>query len=308
MLVGPVPPAGDARIRGCCGPHCRVRARDPRPNILVIQLDDTRADGIDRMPTLLAQRRARKASPSPTRSSSTRSARPAAPRCSPACTARHHGVRGRSAARSAAPTFPRAGCRPPDRRGMAAAAGYMTGLFGKYVNGYGFGATERSAGAGWDLLRPAGLDAVARDDLAEHFGGIRGTTYTLVDEHGIPTVTTTTRPISSTAPTCSARKLRSLHRRCGRPGAALLRCLDAVRIACDVPSRCRPEPAAATCASSAGCRLAAGELERGGHVRQAPRHARCSRAVSVGSQVDLYNDNSADGRTSRCWQSTSNCA
>ena len=39
-----------------------------------------------------------------------------------------------------------------------------------------------------DLLRPPGLDAVARDDLRRStIGGIHGATYELVDERGVGT-------------------------------------------------------------------------------------------------------------------------
>jgi Sulfatase len=67
------------------------------------------------------------------------------------------------------------------------AAGYMTGLFGKYINGYGFGA-ERAQGPGGTVYVPPGWTRWRAMTSPEHFGGVRGTTYTLVDEHGVPTL------------------------------------------------------------------------------------------------------------------------
>ena len=68
------------------------------------------------------------------------------------------------------------------------AAGYRTGLFGKYVNGYGYGASEQTSGPGGTYYVPPGWTRWRAMASPEHFGGVNGVTYTLVDEHGLRTV------------------------------------------------------------------------------------------------------------------------
>jgi arylsulfatase A-like enzyme len=156
-----------------------------RPNILIINLDDTRADGTDLMPTL-----AQLASEGVTFTNSFATN----PLCAPSRASLltglygpHHGVRALGGVLGGAHTFRRAGS---DRQTIATwlqAAGYMTGLFGKYINGYGAG-SEGLQGPGGTGYVPPGWTRWRGMTSPEHFGGVRGPAYTLIDEHGTPTV------------------------------------------------------------------------------------------------------------------------
>ena len=160
------------------------RANAIRPNILIINLDDTRADGIDRMPTL-----AQLASEGISFTNSFAGN----PLCAPSRASLltglygpHHGVRALGGVLGGAPAFRLAGS---DRQTIATwlqAGGYMTGLFGKYINGYGVG-NERTQGPGGTFYVPPGWTRWRGMTSPEHFGGVRGGTYTLIDEHGVPT-------------------------------------------------------------------------------------------------------------------------
>jgi ribosomal protein S18 len=159
-----------------------TRLPDARPNILVVNLDDTRADGIDRMPNL-----AQLASESVSFSNSF----VVNPLCAPSRAslftglyARHHGVHTLSGARR----FRELGS---DRQTIAVwmhEAGYRTGLFGKYVNGYGYGGTEQVIGPGGTYYVPPGWTRWRVMPSPEHYGGEHGETYSLIDEYGHPTV------------------------------------------------------------------------------------------------------------------------
>jgi arylsulfatase A-like enzyme len=157
-----------------------------RPNILLIDLDDTRGDGIDRMPnlaTLAAQ------------GVSFSNSFAVSPLCAPSratmltgLSSEHHGVRTLNGALGGAPVLREQGT---DRETVATwlqAAGYRTGLFGKYVNGYGYGASEQSGGPGGTYYVPPGWTRWRAMTSPEHFGGVNGFTYTVIDEHGAPTV------------------------------------------------------------------------------------------------------------------------
>lgn len=155
---------------------------DRRPNILVIQLDDTRSDGIDRMPTL-AQLAAEGVSFSNSFVVNSLCA-PSRASLLTGLQARHHGVRRVG---GGAQIFRERGS---DRQTVAVwlqAAGYLTGLFGKYVNGYGTGATEQTAGPGGSYYVPPGWSTWRGMVSPEHYGGMRGPTYALVDEQGVVT-------------------------------------------------------------------------------------------------------------------------
>jgi cysteine-rich repeat protein len=159
-----------------------TRLPDARPNILVVNLDDTRADGIDRMPNL-----AQLASESVSFSNSF----VVNPLCAPSRAslftglyARHHGVHTLSGARR----FRELGS---DRQTIAVwmhEAGYRTGLFGKYVNGYGYGGMEQVIGPGGTYYVPPGWTRWRVMPSPEHYGGEHGATYSLIDEYGHPTV------------------------------------------------------------------------------------------------------------------------
>src|SRR5262249_47738660 len=122
----------------------RIDVAGTRPNILLINLDDTRADGIDRMPTLLSRVAAHGVS---FRNSFVPDALCAPSRASilTGLYARHHGTKALYGVIGGASSFRESGA---DRETVAVwlqAAGYDTGLFGKYINGYS--KSEAHAGA-----------------------------------------------------------------------------------------------------------------------------------------------------------------
>jgi arylsulfatase A-like enzyme len=175
--------AATARLSSAFKAKRTRRAALNQPNLLLIQLDDTRADGVDRMPTL-----AQLAAQGVTFTNSF----VVDPLCAPSRAsllsglfASHHAVR---VVGGGAAAFRASGA---DRQTIAVwlqAAGYTTGLFGKYVNGYGFGATEQTGGPGGTYYVPPGWSRWRGMTSGEHYGGIRGPTYRLVDERGRVTV------------------------------------------------------------------------------------------------------------------------
>jgi cysteine-rich repeat protein len=160
----------------------RTRLPDTRPNILVVNLDDTRADGIDRMPNV-----ARLAAQGVSFTNSF----VVNPLCAPSRASlfsglysQHNGVLALGGPIGGAHRFRELG---GDRQTIAVwmhEAGYRTGMFGKYINGYGFGGTEQVIGAGGTYYVPPGWTRWRAMPSPEHYGGERGGTYNLVDEHG----------------------------------------------------------------------------------------------------------------------------
>jgi len=153
----------------------------PRPNFLIINLDDTRADGIDRMPVVQSRLIGEGVQ-------FTESFVPD-PLCCPSRAsmfsglyALHHHTRYLAGPIGGAHVFRETG---GDQRTMAVwlqAAGYRTGLFGKYLNSYS--GTEAHAGPGGTFYVPPGWNRWRGMTSPEHYGGVLGPTYMLVDEHG----------------------------------------------------------------------------------------------------------------------------
>src|SRR4030095_7892359 len=121
------------------------RGPEMRPSIVLINLDDTRADGIDRMPTLLSRVAGQGVSFT--------NAFAVDPLCSPSraslltgLSARHHGARALGGVIGGAHVFRELHADQQTIATWLQQAGYMTGLFGKYVNGYGFAVEERREG------------------------------------------------------------------------------------------------------------------------------------------------------------------
>lgn len=155
-----------------------------RPNILVINLDDTRFDGTDRMPAL--QNLAAEGV------SFSEAFTPNA-----VCTASraslltglyslHHGTRAATGPIGGADSFRVNGS---DQRTIAVwlhDAGYATALFGKYLNDYS--GTEATAGPGGSFYLPPGWDRWRAFVSPEHYGGVHGATYEVVDEARARTV------------------------------------------------------------------------------------------------------------------------
>jgi arylsulfatase A-like enzyme len=164
----------------------QLDAPSSRPNILLIDLDDTRGDGIDRMPNVAAL-----AAQGVTFTNSFA----VSPLCAPSratlvtgLSSEHHGVRALNGPIGGAHLLREQGTDRQTAATWLQAAGYRTGLFGKYVNGYGFGASEQSSGPGGTYYVPPGWTRWRAMTSPEHYGGVNGVAYTLVDEHGLPTV------------------------------------------------------------------------------------------------------------------------
>ena len=162
-----------------------------RPNFVVVNLDDARFDGVDRMP-VLETRIAPDAvwfenafTPSPV--------------CCPSRAslltglyALHHGTRHIDGEIGGANSFRESGA---DRQTIAVwlrEAGYRTGLFGKYLNAY-WDATEAGEGPDGGFYVPPGWDRWWALLSPEHFGGVHGETYEIVDEKARERSMTTTR-------------------------------------------------------------------------------------------------------------------
>ncbi len=163
----------------------RLRLPDTRPNILVVNLDDTRADGINHMPNL-----ARLAAQGITFTNSFVTN----PLCAPSRASlfsglhsHHNGVEALGGVIGGAHRFRELG---GDQQTIAVwmnEAGYRAGMFGKYINGYGYGGVESVIGPGGTYYVPPGWTRWRGMPSPEHYGGERGSTYTLLDEHGVPT-------------------------------------------------------------------------------------------------------------------------
>ncbi|MDX2167889.1 MAG: sulfatase-like hydrolase/transferase [Deltaproteobacteria bacterium] len=156
----------------------------PRPNVLVINLDDTRADGIDRMPVLQSRLIGEGVNFSNSFVPN--------PLCCPSRAsiftglyALHHGTRTLVPPIGGATTFRRTGADQQTIATWMHGAGYRTGLFGKYLNAYS--GVEATAGPGGRFYVPPGWDRWQAMGFSEHYGGINGPTYQLVDEQGVLT-------------------------------------------------------------------------------------------------------------------------
>jgi arylsulfatase A-like enzyme len=154
----------------------------PRPNFLIIELDDTRFDGLDRMPAVQSRLL-------PASMRFTNSFVPLASCCSSRASllsglyAFHHGTRQVSGPIGGAKTFRKS---EYDQRTIAVwlhDAGYATGLFGKYLNEY---EGEQDKGPNGTYYIPPGWTRW-RAFVSEHYGGIHGPSYELVDESGTRT-------------------------------------------------------------------------------------------------------------------------
>ncbi|MDX2169838.1 MAG: sulfatase-like hydrolase/transferase [Deltaproteobacteria bacterium] len=152
-----------------------------RPNFIIIELDDTRADGIDQMPVTLEKLAAQGVQ--------FHSSFVPFPLCAPSRAslftglyALHHQVRAVAGAIGGAHVFREAGA---DQQTMAVwlrDAGYATGLFGKYINAYS--QTEATQGPNGTFYVPPGWTRWRAFVSPERYGGVSGMDYALVDEHG----------------------------------------------------------------------------------------------------------------------------
>ncbi len=168
----------------------RVKSRGPshpclssRPNFLVVVLDDARFDGLDAMPVF----QTRIAGEGRTFENAFTPHAACCPSRASLLTglyAVRHGTYQIAGAIGGAPTFRLSGADQQTIAVALQAVGYRTGLFGKYLNSY---ASERTAGVGGRFYVPPGWDrwwAMA----TEHYGGVLGSDYEIVDETGASTV------------------------------------------------------------------------------------------------------------------------
>jgi arylsulfatase A-like enzyme len=158
----------------------------PRPNFIVINLDDARFDGVDRMPTVqsvLAREGvtfAQSFTPTPV--------------CSPSRASLLtglHSVNHRTmtvvGAIGGARRFRESGADEETIAVWLGESGYRTGLFGKYLNQYG-DPTEGDKGPGGSFYIPTGWDRWWAMVTPEHYGGIHGQPYEIIEEDGTRTL------------------------------------------------------------------------------------------------------------------------
>jgi arylsulfatase A-like enzyme len=92
----------------------------------------------------------------------------------------HHGTRAVTGPIGGAKTFRESGADHQTVAVWMQDAGYATGLFGKYLNEYN---VESDKGPGGSYYIPPGWTRW-RAFVAEHYGGMNGPSYQIVDEHG----------------------------------------------------------------------------------------------------------------------------
>jgi arylsulfatase A-like enzyme len=169
--------------RGTTAPCREIR---PPPNILLINLDDARHDGIDLMPRVQQRlgdegvRFRHSFTPNPV--------------CCPSRAsvfsglyALNHRVRQVAGVIGGARVFREEGRDQHTIAVWLQQAGYRTGLFGKYLNAY-WDDTEGSAGPGGTFYRPPGWDRWWAMTSPEHYGGVYGISYRIVEENGAITL------------------------------------------------------------------------------------------------------------------------
>lgn len=167
------------------GPSQPCIGLPPRPNFLVVNLDDARADGVGAMPILQSRMMGEGVQFT--------DAFTPDPLCCPSraslLTGRYaltHETRQIDGPIGGADTFRAHGT---DHRTIAVwlqSAGYRTGLFGKYLNAYRI-SSEGGLGPNGSFYVPPGWDRWWAFASPEHFGGVLGADYSIVDEHGVVT-------------------------------------------------------------------------------------------------------------------------
>jgi N-acetylglucosamine-6-sulfatase len=153
----------------------------PRPNIVLVVLDDVRRDGIDRMPNLL-NRIAAEGVSFDNAFTPNASCAPSRASILTGQYALRHRVDQVAGPVGGADRF-RQFARDRQTIGVwLRNAGYRTGMFGKYINDYSV--TEQDKGPNGTFYVPPGWDRWWVFVSPEHYGGIRGTPYQIVDESG----------------------------------------------------------------------------------------------------------------------------
>jgi arylsulfatase A-like enzyme len=161
------------------GPSTACAPAPPRPNFLVIDLDDTRPDGMDRMATVQSRLMAESvvfdnsfvpmSSCCPSRASFLSG-----------LYAVHHGTRQVGGTIGGADTFRTSMADHQTIAVWLQNAGYTTGLFGKYLNANNL---EIDKGPGGGYYVPPGWSRWLAFEV-EHYGGVNGPSYNLVNEQG----------------------------------------------------------------------------------------------------------------------------
>jgi len=162
------------------------RASTGQLNFVVINLDDARFDGVDLMeealqPELVGEGALFVESFVPS------------PLCAPSRAslltglyAAHHGTHTVDGVIGGADTFRERGSDLQTLAVWLDEAGYETGLFGKYLNSYS-DYTEGSRGPGGSFYLPPGWDRWWALISPEHYGGVHGETYEVIEEDGFRT-------------------------------------------------------------------------------------------------------------------------
>jgi arylsulfatase A-like enzyme len=169
--------ASQILARGRSG-ACRL----PRPNFIVINLDDVRFDGLDQMPTVQSEI----AGTGVVFSNSFVPFSVCCPSRASIFTglyALRHGTRQVSGPIGGSHTFRESGADQQTIAVWLRAVGYRTALFGKYLNAYD-DESEGGRGPNGTFYVPPGWDEWWAFRSPEHYGGVLGPTYVIVDEQG----------------------------------------------------------------------------------------------------------------------------
>jgi len=188
------------------GPSSACSATPPRPNFLVVYLDDTRADGVDLMP-VLEDRLANEGHIFTNAFTPDALCCPSRASVLTGLYALHHGTRALTAPLGGAVRFRELGS---DQRTVAVwlqRAGYRTGLFGKYLNAYS-AVTEGGLGPNGGIYVPPGWDRWWAMLTGEAYGGVLGITYRVTEEDGTLTVYDDHTSDAQYSTDLSAQKLR----------------------------------------------------------------------------------------------------
>ena len=178
----------------------------PLPNFVVVVLDDVRFDGIDGMPTLLDRVAAEGASYDNafTPYSSCASSRAS---ILTGLYALRHGTMQVSGPIGGAHRFRELGADQQTIATWLTSAGYRTAFFGKYINAYSV--TEQNKGPGGTFYLPPGWDRWWAFVSPEHYGGVFGSSYQIVDENAVLTDYTDHSTDAEYSTDLSAEQLRS---------------------------------------------------------------------------------------------------
>jgi arylsulfatase A-like enzyme len=158
---------------------------DPPPNFVIVNLDDTRFDGIDAMP-VVQQRLIDEGFRFENSFVPNSLCCPSRASLLSGFYAARHGTRQGLGPIGGARVFREVGV---DRQSIAVLlqdAGYRTGLFGKYLNSYG--GSEATLGPGGTFYVPPGWDRWWAFQEPSHYGGMHGMPYQVVQEDGSVTL------------------------------------------------------------------------------------------------------------------------